>query len=290
MWVCLFADWFGSWWHWSYSTKCHSQAHRNAGSSLQHIFWNIRAVLRYQPVLTSQVEYNTELENRLPAFVLRRVNKSQLVIHPNCRRFHLMMVSHLNNNESFAQHCCRCVWRVVVVEPNDGPEGSESQCDDGVDRWRCEQRRERGWDGAPESHVRGDASTASQVSLSPSLPNCIHSLSNLIASSLERLRQISSDLAKQYELLRLIVTKMEIRTEQEDYDDVTSAHEDAPKTSRLNRSIGWSSRTLRHDLLKQSMVVAKWSQSSLDSKKWRNMWLRVKLIPVVLRAYSRYFL
>ena len=63
---------------------------------------------------------------------------------------------------------------------------------------------------------------------------------------------------------------MEIRTEQEDYDDVESAHDDAPKVNaRLNRSIGWSSRTLRHDLLKQSTVIAKWtqSQSSVDLKK-----------------------
>ena len=43
--------------------------------------------------MTSQVEYNTELESRLPKFILRRVTKSQLVIFPNHNRFHLMMVS-----------------------------------------------------------------------------------------------------------------------------------------------------------------------------------------------------
>ena len=81
------------------------------------------------------------------------------------------------------------------------------------------------------------------------------------------MKQISGDLSKQYELLRLIVQKMEIKTEQENMDDDQHPGDDEPLRHRpALRGIGWSSRVLRHDLLKQSAVISKWNKS-LEGKK-----------------------
>ena len=97
---------------------------------------------------------------------------------------------------------------------------------------------------------------------------CAFDVGRTVVCARDRLKQISSDLSKQYELLRLIVQKMEIRTEQENVDDDYPRDDEPPSRGRSAalRGIGWSSRALRHNLLKQSAVISKWSKST-DSRK-----------------------
>ena len=77
-----------------------------------------------------------------------------------------------------------------------------------------------------------------------------------------RLKQMTNDLDKQTDMLRLIVQKMEIRTEAHDWDDDTdddsSTKADSRRRALTMKGVGWSSATIRHNLLKQSQVVAKW--------------------------------
>ena len=71
-----------------------------------------------------------------------------------------------------------------------------------------------------------------------------------------RLKNISSDLTKQYDLLRLIIQKMEIHTEADDVDEENeNDHKETGGASSV-KAIGWSSPALRNSLLKQSTVVA----------------------------------
>ena len=40
-----------------------------------------------------QVRYNTELEDKLPSFIMRRVDKTEWTVYPNCSQFHIMNVN-----------------------------------------------------------------------------------------------------------------------------------------------------------------------------------------------------
>lgn len=67
---------------------------------------------------------------------------------------------------------------------------------------------------------------------------------------------------RQYELIRLIVQKMEIHTEADDVDDISPNQNTADShVITTDNPIGWSSNSLRHVMMKQAMVVSKWRKS-----------------------------
>ncbi|XP_060594443.1 transient receptor potential cation channel subfamily A member 1-like isoform X2 [Ruditapes philippinarum] len=73
----------------------------------------------------------------------------------------------------------------------------------------------------------------------------------------KRIKDISSHLDKQYELLRLVVQKMEIHTEDENRDEGYSESFDVP--NNLQKASKWA--PARHNLVRQSAVVSQWKQS-----------------------------
>ena len=75
--------------------------------------------------------------------------------------------------------------------------------------------------------------------------------------SILRLKQISTDLGKQHDLLRLIIEKMEIHTEADDMDEDVYDNSN-PTFGQGIKGIGWSSPQLRHSLIKQASVINKW--------------------------------
>lgn len=72
-----------------------------------------------------------------------------------------------------------------------------------------------------------------------------------------RLKAISSNVDKVHDLLRLVVQKMEIKTEADDQDEAES-RDMLPAMSGGCQSVTWSSPALRHTLLKQASVMAHW--------------------------------
>jgi len=82
-----------------------------------------------------------------------------------------------------------------------------------------------------------------------------------------RMKQISQDLSRHYDMLRLIVQKMEIHTEADEVDEVKCSFQMSPaghSTQRDGQSIGWSSPALRQAMLKQALVLSKWKKSEHD--------------------------
>ena len=73
------------------------------------------------------------------------------------------------------------------------------------------------------------------------------------------MKDLSSNMSKQYELIRLIVQKMEIHTEDDNKDEgVEYDTSDLMKTEKTK----WSP-VVRKNLVRQSAVVAAW-KSSMD--------------------------
>ena len=80
-----------------------------------------------------------------------------------------------------------------------------------------------------------------------------------------KVNQIAGELSKNYDLLRLIVQKMEIHTEADEMDEgglppvmTMSA------TGHRHGPIGWSSPAIRQNLLKQAAVVHKWKSVGVE--------------------------
>ena len=73
-----------------------------------------------------------------------------------------------------------------------------------------------------------------------------------------RLKNISLDVAKQTDLIKLIIEKMEIVREAD--DDVDEEEED---DKQQHQSIGWSSPALRNSLIKQSSVINAFKKRTL---------------------------
>ena len=71
------------------------------------------------------------------------------------------------------------------------------------------------------------------------------------------MEELSADMKKQYELLRLIVQKMEIFTEDDNQDEgiATDSLESLPNTS------AWHSRALKPKLLRQAAAIKHWKSS-----------------------------
>ena len=67
---------------------------------------------------------------------------------------------------------------------------------------------------------------------------------------------------KQYDLLRLVVQKMEIHTEA-DERDISGP----PGVSLVPANINWSSPLIRRQLTKQATVVSHWSKITPDVVK-----------------------
>jgi len=83
------------------------------------------------------------------------------------------------------------------------------------------------------------------------------------------MKQISTDLGRNYDLLRLIVQKMEIHTEADDVEE-TTGNGFGKRTTRAGQGassgpIGWSSPALRQVMLKQALVLSKWKK--LDTER-----------------------
>ena len=82
------------------------------------------------------------------------------------------------------------------------------------------------------------------------------------------MKQISVELARHYDLLRLIVQKMEIHTEADDVDDDPGGAEGGLGRPAIgppaSQGIGWSSPVLRQVMLKQALVLSKWKKSESD--------------------------
>jgi len=82
---------------------------------------------------------------------------------------------------------------------------------------------------------------------------------------MRRMKQMSHDMKKHYELLRLIVQKMEIHTEADDVDEDSSVNATpAQSVEQRGSGIGWSSSALRHVILKQALIVSRWKKSETD--------------------------
>ncbi|XP_047477382.1 transient receptor potential cation channel subfamily A member 1-like [Penaeus chinensis] len=144
--------------------------------------------------IAMQVEMHTELENKLPEMIIRRVNKSELVIYPNCRKG-----THLVNRilSAFNFACPFSDRKGTELE------GADCQGDDYLWEELEGQRR--------------------------------------------RLRDISAVLDTQTKLLRLIMQKMEIRSEADDVDEGVNL-EDIMKPSP-NRKFAPPSATSRRAIL-----------------------------------------
>ena len=70
------------------------------------------------------------------------------------------------------------------------------------------------------------------------------------------MKDLSASMEKQHELLRLVVQKMEIRSEADDHDVGVSA---SPVKSSFTTPFGLNSN-MKHNLLRQASVVNKWSK------------------------------
>ena len=70
------------------------------------------------------------------------------------------------------------------------------------------------------------------------------------------MKDLSASMEKQHELLRLVVQKMEIRSEADDHDVGVSA---SPLHPTFTSPFGLNSN-MKHNLLRQASVVNKWSK------------------------------
>ena len=70
---------------------------------------------------------------------------------------------------------------------------------------------------------------------------------------------------KTYELVRLVVQKMEIKSEADDMDEAESEDPDVIRhlTNPIVSNITWSTPNVRHTLMKQASILAKWK--SIDT-------------------------
>ena len=74
-----------------------------------------------------------------------------------------------------------------------------------------------------------------------------------------RMKEISINMSKQYELLKLVIQKMEIQTEDDNKDEGASG-DSVMENTKFNK---WSNAA-RKNLVRQSAVVAAW-KSSLEN-------------------------
>lgn len=88
------------------------------------------------------------------------------------------------------------------------------------------------------------------------------------------MKRMSGALEKQQRMLRLLLRKMDIeedeadddadgdQPEADDCDDIHAEVKGHESRSSSAAGSGWSSRLLRHTLVKQAMVIAKWKQQN----------------------------
>ena len=69
-----------------------------------------------------------------------------------------------------------------------------------------------------------------------------------------RMKQLACNLDKQYELIRLIVQKMEIQTEGDDADEGDRLMNRGSDRKRKQAGIGWSSPVIRRTLMTQNVL------------------------------------
>ncbi len=72
------------------------------------------------------------------------------------------------------------------------------------------------------------------------------------------MKELSTSMEKQHDLLRLIVQKMEIRTEADD-KDTAFGEQDAPLGGE---SFRWSSPSLNKQLVPQAGIVSYWAKAA----------------------------
>ncbi|KAK3607524.1 hypothetical protein CHS0354_025776 [Potamilus streckersoni] len=151
--------------------------------------------------LAMQVEFQTDLERKLPQRFLGWVDQSSWTWYPN-----------------------KCAGKFQSI-------------------WS-----RMAWNAADLEEVN-DATTAHNVHLYEEL-----------YKQKQRMKELSTQMEKQHDLLRLIVQKMEIHTEEENRDEGFSGSEGLDKLPQTNNSI-WSKPQIRHNLLRQSAVVSYWKNS-----------------------------
>ncbi len=74
---------------------------------------------------------------------------------------------------------------------------------------------------------------------------------------------MSANIDKTYDLIRLVVQKMEIRTEADEQDDAEMPDLDVMKKTTYT-SGSWATPSLQHTLMKQASIVEQWK--SFDKK------------------------
>lgn len=80
-----------------------------------------------------------------------------------------------------------------------------------------------------------------------------------------RIKQLTSFVEKNHDLLRLIVQKMEIKTEEDDMDEGEVMTKDELQCKAACKNNKWKSAKLQKNV-KQSMVVSKWKQISTEKR------------------------
>ncbi|KAL5022254.1 hypothetical protein ScPMuIL_001409 [Solemya velum] len=77
-----------------------------------------------------------------------------------------------------------------------------------------------------------------------------------------RMKEMSMGMQKQYDLLRLIVQKMEIRSEDDMTDEGSECQVDRIMVAKQNNFKGWNSQAVRQNIMLQSSVVSQWKHET----------------------------
>lgn len=91
-----------------------------------------------------------------------------------------------------------------------------------------------------------------------------------------RLRDITNSINKHYELLRLIVRKMDISTEDDHKDEGVDTSVESDNESGIDNSHvvnGWSSDLVRNNLLKRTAVLSYKQNKNMKKQNWLLIWL-----------------
>lgn len=78
---------------------------------------------------------------------------------------------------------------------------------------------------------------------------------------MNRMKKINSNMEKQYDLLRLVVQKMEIHTEDDNRDEGFSESYDV--VANIQKTSRWT--PAKNNLVRQSAIVSQWKHSLSDA-------------------------
>ena len=79
------------------------------------------------------------------------------------------------------------------------------------------------------------------------------------------MKDISMDIAKQHDLLRLIIQKMEIKTEADDVDEFGANDDELALRQTTDKAkVGWWSPAIRKTLMQQTAVISKLKKNVME--------------------------